>query len=175
MKEEESQLTPGQDESRASDELTKQRQAEERLKKSVRLEPAVKKIVKQAARLADMITDDDRVKAKTVIREAMDATCWRSDGSGKSSRIVVEPDHKTRLAASTLQLAYDEGLPVKRSIVLTGDFKTSDEFAKMIEGSPEAARAIQTLAGLGIGIENEGEIIDVEATGKSCHTDDQDE
>ena len=136
----------------------------ERLTKLIQKEPAVKRVVRQAARIADMITDEDRVKAKQVITEALGATSWRAACKGEvGGRGVQEPDYKTRLAAATLQLAYDEGLPVKRSVVLTGNFANAEELAQALRSSPEAEKALKTLAGLGIAIENEGEIIEMEA------------
>ena len=40
------------------------------------------------------------------------------------------PDHKTRLAAVTLELAYTEGRPIERQISVSGDV---DDFAAMLE------------------------------------------
>lgn len=131
-----------------------------KLRETIKEEPAVSKVVKKAARLADMITDDDRIAAKRVIREAMNAEGRFYDHANK--RLDVHPDHKTRLAAATLQLAYDEGLPVKRSIELRADVGTADEALKALRESPEAMKALQALSGLGLHLEAGGEVIDIE-------------
>ena len=124
---------------------------------AIKAEPLVRKVVKKAARLADMITDDDRIKAKKAIVDAMDATNRNYDKD--LGRFDIYPDHKTRLAAAALQLAYDEGTPVKRSITITSDFRSADEILSTLQKSPEASRAVQALAGLGLNLETEGEMI----------------
>jgi len=133
-----------------------------KLDKAIKKESAVAKVVKRSARLADMITDEDRVKAKKVITEAMEATCWRAAEEGSGKKCTVEPDYKTRLAAATLQLAYDEGLPVKRSIVLTGDFKSAEDLASELKDSPEALRVFRKLNEQGIQVVHDGEVIDLQ-------------
>ena len=156
---------PAQETSRASSEVSEKlidrdAIAEEKLKKSVRLEPAVKKIVKAAARLADLITDEDRIENIRVIRDAKKAKTRLWNHIEK--RWEEMDDCKTQMAAATLQLAYDEGLPVKRSIVLTGDFSTAEELVKMVNQSPAAQQAIDTLKGMGVTLEMDGEIISEE-------------
>jgi len=133
--------------------------SEAKLSQAIKDEPAVRKVVRRSARLADLITDDDRVRAKEVIRDAMEATTRIYDGKAKA--LDIQPDHKTRLAAATLQLAYDEGTPVKRSVSISADFRSADEIVKAIQASPEASRALAALSGLGIRLEAEGEIINI--------------
>jgi hypothetical protein len=48
----------------------------------------------------------------------------------KLLRVEVVPEHKTRLAATTLSRAYHEGKPLEKSISLHGDV---EDFAEMIE------------------------------------------
>ena len=142
--------------SRATPELPAQRSIE-KLNAAVKAEPAVRRVVQRAAKLSELITDDDRVRAKEVIREAMEATTRVYDKA--NACLDVQPDHKTRLAAATLQLAYDEGTPVKRSISITSDFRSADEIVMAIQSSPEAARALVALSGLGLTLEAGGEVI----------------
>ena len=131
--------------------------SELKLTKAMKEEPAVRKVVKKAARLADMISDDDRQRAKDVIREAMEAVTRVYDHKSKS--LDIQPDHKTRLAAATLQLAYDEGTPIKRSVTISTEFRSAEDILEAMRRSPEASRAMRALSGLGIPLEIEGEII----------------
>ena len=41
----------------------------------------------------------------------------------KKKKLVKVPDHKTRLAATTLSRAYHEGKPVERAVTAHGDIK----------------------------------------------------
>ena len=131
--------------------------AERKLAQTIIKEPAIRKVVKASARLADFITPEDRAENARVIREAKRAT-HRVYSKEKKDLIEV-PDHKTRLAATTLELAYDEGTPVKRSISITSDFRSADEIVQAIQSSPEAARALVALSGLGLTLEAGGEVI----------------
>ena len=131
--------------------------SEAKLAKAVKEEPAVRKVVRASARLADFITPEDREENARVIREAANAT-MRIYSKEKKDLVEV-PDHKTRLAAATLRLAYDEGTPVKRSVTITSDFRSAEEVVQAIHSSPEAARALAALSGLGLTIEANGEVI----------------
>lgn len=131
--------------------------AERKLAKAIKVEPAVRKVVKAAARLADFITPEDRAENARVIREAKRA--MHRVYSKEKKDLIEVPDHKTRLAATTLELAYDEGTPVKRSITITSDFRSAEEIVKAINSSPEASRAMAALSGLGLTLESGGEVI----------------
>jgi hypothetical protein len=131
--------------------------AEKKLQKVIKEEPAVRKVVRASARLADFITQEDREENARVIREAANAT-MRIYSKEKKDLVEV-PDHKTRLAAATLRLAYDEGTPVKRSVTIASDFHSADEVVRAIQSSPEASRALAALSGLGLTLEADGEII----------------
>ena len=78
-----------------------------------------------------------------VLRDAKKATHQVYDT--KKKKLVKVPDHKTRLAATTLSRAYHEGKPVERSIALTGDV---DDFAAMLEKAKviEARNSLQNAA-----------------------------
>ena len=49
-------------------------------------------------------------------------------------------DHKTRLAAITLELAYSEGRPVERQIQVTGGYDDLGDMLEKLRGSDEWAR-----------------------------------
>ena len=114
---------------------------------------AVRKVVRAAARLADLCTTEDLETDARVIREATTATLKRWDQDSK--RLIVEPDHKTRLAATTLRRAYVEGTPVKREIVLTSTFVSAEEIIEQLRQSPEARRTMPELLSEPLTIEGE--------------------
>jgi cell division septum initiation protein DivIVA len=133
--------------------------AEKKLSALMKNEPAVRKIIRKAAVLADLITEEDIEDDARVIREATKATLHIFD---KDANVMREfPDHKTRLAAATLRRAYHEGLPVKRSVTLTGDFQSAEQLIERLQTSPEALKAIM---GSGIQVAVDGEVIDGEFT-----------
>lgn len=140
-----------------------QHKAEHKLQTLRQKEPAVRKIVRKAAILADLITPADLEASARVVREAKEATTQRYDKDAKAW--VTEPDHKTRLAAAAFERAHTEGLPVARHVILTSSFKDPSELLSALNESGEAAKAMATLAELGINVElseDEGEIIEAE-------------
>ena len=62
-----------------------------------------------------------------VLREAKVATHRIFDPATK--QLIEVPDHKTRLAAITLELAYTEGRPVERQLTVNA---SSDDFQAMV-------------------------------------------
>lgn len=54
------------------------------------------------------------------IRDALTATQTTRSGT-------VEPDHKTRLQAATIALAYKHGRPVERQELITANFSENNE------------------------------------------------
>lgn len=123
---------------------------------------AMSKVIKKAASIADRMTEEDRDAGMQVLRDALVAT---TPYFNLETKLVEERiDLKTRLAALTLQLAYDEGLPVQR--VLTGrvDAESAEETLARLRESPEAMRAIRGLKAAGVNIAIEGQVIEVEAT-----------
>ena len=121
---------------------------------------ALKKIEKAAARLADLTNGLDTEACLRVIREAKNAMHRIYDHAEK--RMIEVPDHRTRLAAVMLHLAYVEGLPVKREVRLVQDFRSTDDVLADIRQSPEGMRTLRALSGLGASLEIEGEIIELE-------------
>ena len=124
----------------------------------------VRKVVKMAARLADLCTQQDLEDDARVIREATLAThhCFNVE----TKKMETVPDHKTRLAATTLRRAYVEGLPDRKVSVVVNDAETAAEVVDRIRNSPEMLAALRTMAAHGLGQvqAGDGEIIDVEAT-----------
>ena len=55
------------------------------------------------------------------IRDALTATQTTRSGT-------VEPDHKTRLQAATLALAYKHGRPIERQEVITANLAENEEY-----------------------------------------------
>jgi hypothetical protein len=69
-----------------------------------------------------------------VLREAKAATHRIFDPATK--QLIEVPDHKTRLAAITLELAYTEGRPVERQMSVSGNFEDLADMQKRLENSP---------------------------------------
>lgn len=76
-------------------------------RKAVKLPGNLSKIVKKALLLADLLVPGDKEASAKVLREAKLATHRIYDVAKK--RLLEVPDHKTRLAAIALELAYSEG------------------------------------------------------------------
>ena len=68
------------------------------------------------------------------IRDALTATQTTRSGT-------VEPDHKTRLQAATLALAYKHGRPVERQEVITANVTENEEFVMNRIKNSSALRA----------------------------------
>jgi hypothetical protein len=136
--------------------------AEKKLAALAKVEKSVKSVVNVSARLADRLTEEDRAKAKQTIVEAMSANGCRFNTETKLWEEF--PDHRIRLAAATLQLAYDEGTPIQRQIVLTGKFDTDEAILDRLAASPEASAALAALekAGFVVNRPQAGPILDAE-------------
>lgn len=115
-------------------------------------EPAVRKILRKAAILSDLITEEDLEQDAQVIRDACNAVHHIFDQELK--RLVAVPDHRTRLAAVALRLAYVEGTPVRREIGVTTGFQSADEILERLRQSPEGMRTLRAHIGGGSGLEN---------------------
>jgi uncharacterized protein (DUF58 family) len=94
---------------------------------------ALTKIYKKAAQIADLMTNEDVEEDLRVLRQAKNATHHVYDTKLKT--LVKVPDHKTRLAATTLSRAYHEGKPIERSMSATGTFEDLVELQKRVEQS----------------------------------------
>ena len=112
-----------------------------RVKEESQVSQYVAKVYKKAAQIADLMSGEDVEADLKVLRDAKKATHHVYDT--KKKKLVKVPDHKTRLAATTLSRAYHEGKPIERSIAVHGDV---DDFAAMLEkarNSPAALEALQ--------------------------------
>jgi hypothetical protein len=85
-----------------------------RVKEKSQVPQYVAKVYKKAAQIADLMTGEDVETDLKVLRDAKKACHHVYDT--KKKKLVKVPDHKTRLAATTLSRAYHEGKPVERSI-----------------------------------------------------------
>jgi len=70
---------------------------------------------------SQLLTEEDQAANVRVLREAKAATHHVFDPATK--QLIEVPDHKTRLAAITLELAYTEGRPIERQMSLSGNFE----------------------------------------------------
>jgi hypothetical protein len=78
---------------------------------------------------------DDRIAI--AIRDAMTATQINRNGS-------VEPDHKTRLQAATLALAYKHGKPIERQELMHANMANAEkELRERLESSPQVRSALR--------------------------------
>jgi hypothetical protein len=135
------------------------REGIEKMKNLWRMEPAVRHIMRRSAALADQLTEQDVEDDARVIREAANATIIAYDPHQKKH--VERPDHKTRLAATTLRRAYHEGLPVKREISLQGNFESGESVIERIKASPEAMRMLGRM-----GVQKSPSVFEAEITGE---------
>jgi hypothetical protein len=92
------------------------------------------KIMKKAASISELLTDHDQQENLHVIRQAKKATHRLYDGEQK--RLVEVPDHKTRLAAVMLDLAYREGKPRELQVAIHGDFEDLASLQAKVAQSP---------------------------------------
>jgi hypothetical protein len=127
--------------------------AEEKLARLRREEPALRPVLRTAVRLADLIEASDIAQAKRVISDAMTATHRVYNPISRSFDHV--PDHRSRIAAVTLQLAYHEGLPVKREVSVTANFEPLDSVLERLKESPEARRMLSSM-GMNLDVQKSG-------------------
>ena len=87
------------------------------------------------------MTGEDVEADLKVLRDAKKASHHVYDM--KKKRLVKVPDHKTRLAATTLSRACHEGKPVERSISATAEVK---DFPALIEKMRQSERYKELVA-----------------------------
>ena len=92
------------------------------------------KVIKKAISISHLITGEDQADSLQVLREAKHATHRIFDPVTR--QLIEVPDHKTRLAAITLELAYTEGRPVERQIVATTRFDDLQSLRERIQSLP---------------------------------------
>ncbi len=127
--------------------------AEEKLARLRREEPALRPVLRTAARLADLIERSDVEAAKTVIDDALNATTRAYNPTTRSFDLL--PDHRTRLAGVTLMLSYHEGLPVKREVSVSANFESFESVLERLKESPEARRMLSSL-GMNLDVQKTG-------------------
>lgn len=90
-----------------------------------------------ASALSDNVTEE---RLATAISEALVATQKHRDGT-------IEPDHKVRLEAAKLGLAYSHGRPVERQEVISVnlDADSSLGLAERLANSPTLRKSLQEL------------------------------
>ena len=98
------------------------------------------KVMKKAESIAELLTENDQQENLRVIREAKLATHRVYDFELKKG--IDVPDHKTRLAATMLDLAYREGKPVERQISAHANANDFPELLRRLQHS-EAYKAIE--------------------------------
>jgi len=86
------------------------------------------------------MTGEDVEADLKVLRDAKKACHHVYDT--KKKKLVKVPDHKTRLAATTLSRAYHEGKPIERNVNLNADATDFPELLRRLATS-EAAKAIE--------------------------------
>ena len=131
------QTEPGFVKKKISDN-SKIREPVARARKEAQVSLYVAKVFKKAAQIADLMTNEDVEEDLRVLRQAKKATHHVYDT--KKKKLVKVPDHKTRLAATTLSRAYHEGKPIERSIAAHGDFEDLGEMLEKLRNSSEWAR-----------------------------------
>ena len=92
------------------------------------------KVIKKAMSISELLTEWDQAASVRVLREAKAAPHRVFDPATK--QLMEVPDHKTRLAAVTLELAYSEGRPIERQMNLSGKFEDLAALQERLKHSP---------------------------------------
>jgi hypothetical protein len=101
----------------------------------------VAKVYKKAAQIADLMTGEDVEADLKVLRDAKKATHHVYDT--KKKKLVKVPDHKTRLAATTLSRAYHEGKPIERQLTASGRFEDLAELMERMNNAPSLQKPVE--------------------------------
>lgn len=112
------------------------------------------KVVKKAISISELLTEEDLRENARVLRQAKRATHRIFDPEKR--KMIQVPDHKTRLAAITLELAYSEGRPIERQIQLQAKFEDLGEVLAQVRESPETMKMLAKLGQPVIDVESEG-------------------
>ena len=97
---------------------------------------------KIAKRLHDILTEEDLDDAVSAIRRSLKAKKTHWDGVSK--KMVEEPDYKIQLDAAKTVLAYREGMPVQRQVVVSEAFESLRDAIFAAKHSPEARKLIES-------------------------------
>jgi hypothetical protein len=96
------------------------------------------KVIKKAISISERLTERDQAASVRVLREAKAATHRVFDPTTK--QLIEVPDHKTRLAAVTLELAYTEGRPFDPQIKENAHFEDLGAMLNRERSTPEFKR-----------------------------------
>lgn len=107
------------------------------------------KVIKKAVSISELMTEEDAKENVRVLREAKKATHRIYDA--EQGKLIEVPDHKTRLAAITLELAYREGRPVERQIQLQRNVGGLAETLEAANNSPEMQAILAAMNSLPAG------------------------
>jgi hypothetical protein len=97
---------------------------------------------KIAKRLHEILTDEDLSEAVSAIRQSLKAK--KSSWDGVAKKMVVAPDYKIQIDAAKTILAYREGMPIQRQVVVSEAFESLRDAIIAAEHSPEARKLIET-------------------------------
>lgn len=97
---------------------------------------------KLGKRLSELLDDGDLELAVETIRGGLKAN--KSHWDGVAKQMVIEPDFKIRMDAAKTVLAYKEGMPVQRQVVIAESFESLREAIAAATHSPEALRLIES-------------------------------
>jgi hypothetical protein len=97
---------------------------------------------KLGKRLSELLDDGDLELAVETIRGGLKAN--KSHWDGVAKQMVIEPDFKIRMDAAKTVLAYKEGMPVQRQVVIAESFESLREAIAAATHSPEAMRLIES-------------------------------
>jgi hypothetical protein len=96
------------------------------------------KVIKKALSISELLTERDQADSVRVLRQAKAATHRVFDPATK--QLIEVRDHKTRLAAVTMELAYTEGRPIERQMSLSGKFEDLAAMQERLKHSPAFQR-----------------------------------
>jgi hypothetical protein len=91
-------------------------------------------VIKKAISISELMTEEDQVASVRVLREGKSATHRVFDPATK--QLIEVPDHKTRLAAITLELAYTEGRPIERQLNVNANALDFPTLLEKLKQSP---------------------------------------
>ena len=97
---------------------------------------------KIAKRLHEILTDEDLSEAVSAIRQSLKAK--KSSWDGVAQKMVEGPDYKIQIDAAKTILAYREGMPIQRQVVVSEAFESLRDAIIAAEHSPEARKLIET-------------------------------
>jgi len=106
-----------------------------------RAHACARKVLKQAADLADLLVDQDASGAIKVLRSGLEATKLMWDGNVRDW--VEQPDWKSRHDCALAILSYRFGKPVERQLQISGTFEDLGQLFGRIQSSPAAHRVLE--------------------------------